>query len=304
MRKEDFVNGITRSFGNIGFQLKKHSPEILVVAGIAGVVVGAVMACKATLKVNEVLEETKTTIDKIHECADQYPDDYPSEDAKKDVRIVYAKTGLNFVKLYGPSVLIGAVSITSILAGYNIMHKRNVALAAACTAVFNDFKDYRGRVIERFGKELDRELKYNIKSKEVEERVVDSDGNEKIVKKTVVTMNPKHNEFTRCFDETCTAWTKNAEDNKYFLMCQQNYANELLQRRGHLFLNEVFDMLGMQRNKAGAVTGWILDGDGDGFVDFGIFGDIKCEAARNFVNELERSVWLDFNVDGYILDKL
>ena len=303
MRKEEFINSITRSFNNVGFRLKKHSPEILVVAGIVGAVATTVMACKATLKVNEVLEETKENVDKIHERADQHPDVYPAEDAKKDLCIVYAKTGLNFVKLYGPSVLLGAASITSILAGYNILHKRNVAIAAAYTAVFNDFKGYRGRVIERFGQELDRELKYNIRSKEVEERVVDDKGGEKIVKKTVTTVNPEHNEFTRCFDETCTAWTKNAEDNKYFLMCQQNYANELLQRRGHLFLNEVFDMLGMQRNKAGAVTGWIADGDGDGFVDFGIF-DINCEAARNFVNELERSVWLNFNVDGYILDKI
>ena len=303
MRKDDFVNGITRSFSNIGFQLKKHSPEILVVVGIAGAVASAVMACKATLKVNEVLEETKTSVDKIHECADQYPEDYPSEDAKKDLCIVYAKTGLNFVKLYGPSVLLGAASITSILAGYNIMHKRNVAIAAAYTAALNDFNGYRGRVIERFGKELDRELKYNIKTQEVEERVIDDDGHEKIVKKTVTTAKPEYNEFTRCFDETCTAWTKNAEDNKYFLLCQQNYANDLLKKRGHLFLNEVFDMLGMQRNKAGAVTGWIADGDGDGYVDFGIF-DINSEPARNFVNGLERSIWLNFNVDGYILDKL
>lgn len=303
MRKEDIINGVTRSVHNIGLGFKKHSPEILVTVGIAGAVVSAVMACKATLKVNEVLKETKETVEKIHECTDQYPDDYPAKDAKKDLTIVYAKTGLNFVKLYGPSVLLGVASVTSILAGYNILHKRSVAIAAAYTAVCNDFKGYRDRVIERFGKELDQELKYNIKKQEIEERVVDDSGNEKIVRKTVVTANPEHNEFTRCFDETCTAWTKNAEDNKYFLMCQQNYANELLQKRGHLFLNEVFDMLGMQRNKAGAVTGWILDGDGDGFVDFGIF-DINCEAARNFVNELERSVWLNFNVDGYILDKL
>lgn len=303
MGKLDFVNSITRSLGTVSLELKKHSPAILVTAGIVGGVASAVMACRATLKVDEVLEKTKSKVEKIHECADQYPDDYTEKDAKQDLVKVYAHAGLDFAKVYGPAVLLGAASITSILAGYNILHKRNVALAAACTAVFNDFKGYRSRVIERFGKELDRELKYNIKTEEIEERVVDENGSETVTKKTVTVARPEHNEFTRCFDETCTAWTKNAEDNKYFLMCQQNYANELLQRRGHLFLNEVFDMLGMQRNKAGAVTGWMLNGDGDGFVDFGVF-DIKNEAARNFVNELERSVWLNFNVDGYILDKI
>lgn len=303
MRKLDIFNGITRSLGTVSLELKKHSPAILVTVGIVGGVASAVMACRATRKVDEVLEETKTKVEKIHERADQYPDDYPEADANHDLVRVYAHAGLDFAKVYGPAVLLGAASITSILAGYNILHKRNVALAAACTAVFNDFKGYRSRVIERFGKELDRELKYNIKTEEIEERVVDEDGNESVTKKTVTVARPEHNEFTMVFDETCTAWTKNAEDNKYFLICQQNYANELLQRRGHLFLNEVFDMLGMRRTKAGAVTGWMLNGDGDGFIDFGIF-DINSEPARNFVNGLERSVWLNFNVDGYILDKI
>lgn len=303
MGKVDLFNNITRSLGTVSLELKKHSPAILVTVGIVGGVASAVMACRATLKVDEVLEKTKSKVEKIHECADQYPDDYTEADAKQDLVKVYAHAGLDFAKVYGPAVLLGAASITSILAGYNILHKRNVALAAACTAVFNDFKGYRSRVIERFGKELDRELKYNIKTEEIEERVVDENGSETVTKKTVTVARPDCNEFTRCFDETCTAWTKNAEDNKYFLICQQNYANELLQRRGHLFLNEVFDMLGMQRNKAGAVTGWMLNGDGDGYVDFGIT-DIKNESARNFMNELERSVWLNFNVDGYILDKI
>ena len=177
MRKLDIFNGITRSLGTVSLELKKHSPAILVTAGIAGGVVSAIMACRATLKVDEVLENTKTKVEKVHTCMEQYPDEYTEADAKKDLVKVYAHAGLDFAKVYGPAVLLGTASITSILVGYNILNKRNVALAAACTAAMNDFKGYRSRVIERFGKELDRELKYNIKTEEIEERVVDEDGN-------------------------------------------------------------------------------------------------------------------------------
>lgn len=307
MSKSTVLNSVTRSFHKVGFQLKKHSPEILVVAGVIGTVASTVMACKATLKVNEVLNETKETVDMIHESVEKYPDTvYSEEDCRKDLSITYKKTGVKVAALYAPSVLLGAASITSILVGYNILHKRNVAVIAAYTAAAKEFKQYRSRVVERFGKELDRELRYGIRTKEVEERVVDEDGNETIVPKTVTTVADDYSEFAKCFDETCVAYEKCAEDNMRFLKAQQNYANDLLKRRGHVFLNEVYDMLGFDRTKAGAVVGWIYNEaapNGDNFIDFGIF-NINSKAARDFVNGRENAIWLDFNVDGVIYDKL
>lgn len=287
-------------------QLKKHSPKILVIAGVVGTVAGTVMACKATLKATEVIEAHKNNVEKLHEAAETYPEEYTERDMQKDLVKVYGQTAIKLGAVYGPAVLVGAASITSILVGYNILHKRNVAAIAAYTAAATEFKQYRGRVIERFGKELDRELKYNIRSEQVEERVVDEEGNETIVKNTVTTVNPDYSEFTKCFDESCAAFEKSPEDNMKFLKCQQNYANDLLKRRGHLFLNEVYDMLGFQRTSAGSIVGWIYDEEcpnGDNYVDFGIF-NIKSEAARNFVNGYERAIWLDFNVDGVIYDKI
>ena len=316
MTKVELMNSVTRTIHKVGFKFKKHSPEILVVAGVVGGVASAVMACKATTKVSAILDDTKQDIEGIHRVLDdpelgkkyveKYGEEYTEEASKKDLAIVYAQTGLKFVKLYGPSVALGAASIACILGSNSIMRKRNAGLAAAYAAVDLGFKDYRNRVVERFGKELDRELRYNIQAKEVEETVTNEDGTETTVKRTVQVVDPnlRFNEYTRCFDETCENWTKNAEDNLYFLLQVQNWANEKLKAKGHLYLNEVLDMLGMERTKAGQIVGWVYDPrnpNSDGFVDFGIH-DLKDPDKRRFVNGLERSIWIDFNVDGNILE--
>lgn len=302
------MTNITRSLNKFGFKLKKHSPELLLGAGIVGIVASGVMACKASTKVGAIMEQNKKTVNTIHEVLadpEKYTTEpYTKEDAKKDLTITYSQTGLQLVKLYAPSVVLGLASIGCILASHNIIHKRNIALAAAYTAVDTSFKEYRGRVIERFGKELDRELKYNIKAKEVEETVVNEDGTESTVKKTVevADLSPKGSMYARFFDETSSAWQRNAEYNHFFLTQQQNYANELLQRKGYLFLNDVYEMLGLQKSQAGQAVGWVYDKNcpyGDNLVDFGIY-DVYDEQKRRFVNGYERSILLDFNVDGDI----
>lgn len=306
MKTSEIVNSATRAFNRFGFKLKKHSPEIMVIAGVVGVVASAVMACKATTKASEIIDDTKDQMDKIKKVA-AMPDveDYTEEDMKKDIAIVYTQTAVKFVKLYGPSVLLGAASIASILAGHNITRKRNVALAAAYATIDNSFKDYRSHVIERFGEQLDKELRYNIKAKEFSEIVTDDKGKEKTTKKTVEVADPNtYSDYARFFDDGCTGWQKDAELNLVFLKQQQNWANDLLKRKGHLFLNEVYDMLGIPRTKAGQIVGWIYDEDhpnGDNFVDFGIY-DMNREKVRDFVNGYERTILLDFNVDGNILN--
>lgn len=308
MKTSEIVNSATRAFNRFGFKLKKHSPEIMVIAGVVGVVASAVMACKATTKASEIIDDTKDQMDKIKKVA-AMPDveDYTEEDMKKDIAIVYTQTAVKFIKLYGPSVLLGAASIASILAGHNITRKRNVALAAAYATIDNSFKDYRSHVIERFGEQLDKELRYNIKAKEFSEIVTDDKGKEKTTKKTVEVADPNtYSDYARFFDDGCTGWQKDAELNLVFLKQQQNWANDLLKRKGHLFLNEVYDMLGIPRTKAGQIVGWIYDEDhpnGDNFVDFGIY-DLNRERARDFVNGYERTILLDFNVDGNILNMI
>ena len=320
MKKPEIMNNITRTLNKAAFKFKKHSPEILVVAGVVGVVGSTVMACKATTKVNDILDDTKDQLDKIHEAGERLEngetlmlkdgEEYTVEQNKKDLTIVYAQTALKFAKLYAPSVIIGGLSITAILTGHNITRKRNIALAAAYTAVDKSFKEYRGRVVERFGEALDKELKYGIKSKEVDEVVTNEDGTESVVKKTVDVVdatNPMNvSEYARFFDDGCAGWTKDPEYNLMFLRDQQRYANDLLKSKGHLFLNEVYDLLGIPRKKAGQIVGWIYDEkhpNGDNFVDFGIY-DTNKTANRDFVNGYERTILLDFNVDGNIWDQM
>lgn len=306
MTNTAIMNKMSNVFYKASFKLQKHSPEILVVAGVVGTVASAIMACKATTKLNSILEESKETIDKIHEVAadESMADKYTPEDAKKDLTITYVQTGIKLVKLYAPSIALGALSIGCILSSNNILRKRNVALAAAYATVDKSFKEYRGRVIEKFGEAIDRELKYNIKEQKVEETVTDPEtGKEKKVKKTIqVSDIDGYSEYARFFDDGCKGWEKDAEMNLMFLRAQQQYANDLLRARGRLFLNEVYRMLGIPETKAGQVVGWVYDPEnpmGDNYVDFGIY-DINKPRNRDFVNGYERTILLDFNVDGNI----
>lgn len=295
------VNGVT---SKAVMKLKKHSPEILVVAGIAGTVVSAVLACKATTKVAEILDETKGTLDTIHggmETGAINGQEYTNEDGKKDTVVVYAQTGMKLAKLYGPAIILGTLSITSILASNNILRKRNVALGAAYAAIDKSFKEYRGRVIERFGEQVDTELKYGIKAKKFEEIEVDSEtGKEKKVKKTVMVADPNlQSDYAVYFDSKSRNYETNPDYNRMFLKAQQAFANDKLQTRGHLFLNEVLDDLDLPRTPAGQIVGWTKDGP-DGYVNFRIVEvERETEDGRH-----EPALLLDFNVEGNIWEKM
>nr|DAI30182.1 MAG TPA: hypothetical protein [Caudoviricetes sp.] len=292
-----------------GFQLRQYSPEILVVAGVIGTVVSAVMACKATTKVNDILEQHKEDVEKIHTVAkdEKYADEYTESDMKKDLTIVYAQTALKFAKLYGPAVLLGSLSITGILTSNNILRKRNIAIATAYAALDKSFKGYRERLTERYGETVDRELKYGIKAQKIEETVVDENGKTKKTKTIVpVVENEKNSVYARFFDETNPNWEKNPDYNLMFLRAQENYANQRLRADGYLFLNDVYESLGIPKCSIGQVVGWIYDPEdqnADCHVSFGIY-DLYRAVTRDFVNGFEPAILLDFNVDGVMWDKI
>lgn len=304
------MNTVGNAFAKSVFRVKKHSPELLVGAGIVGGVTSAVMACRATTKLSGILENSKEQVDQIHDVIESKKFDeetYSKQDSQKDLAIVYSQTAIKLVKLYAPSVILGGISIACILKGHNVLRGRNVALAAAYATVDKGYKEYRNRVVDRFGEAVDRELKYGIKAQKVTEVEVDeATGKEKKVKKTVEVANDPstYSDYARFFDEASSCWKKDAEYNLMFLRGQQQYANDLLKTRGHLFLNEVYDMLDIPRTKAGQVVGWVYDENnpvGDNYVDFGIY-DMHREVVRDFVNGYERVILLDFNVDGNIWD--
>lgn len=301
------TNNLTRGLSRLGLKLKKHSPEILMVTGTIGVVTSAVMACKATLKVNDILEETKQDIDKINGVLEneEYADKYSEEDSKRDLLIVYAQTGIKLAKLYAPSVILGTLSLGAMITSNNILRKRNVALAAAYTVLDKGFKDYRSNVIERFGEKIDKELKHNIKAKTFETVTVDENGKEKKTKEEV-NICDEISDFARFFDEGSRYFTKDPEYNLMFLKNQERYANDKLKAKGYLFLNDVYRMLDIPETKAGQIVGWIYDEkcpNGDNYVDFGIYNTNR-EKSRDFVNGYEKVILLDFNVDGNILEHI
>lgn len=318
MKKTELMTTVSSSFNKMGFKLKKHSPEILVVAGVVGTVVSAVMACKATTKVSDILEKAKEDINSIHDCAanEEFVEEYTPEDVKKDLTIVYVQTGIKLAKLYAPAVALGALSIGSILVSNNILRKRNIALAAAYATIDKGFKEYRNHVVERFGEEVDRELKHGIKAKKIEKVIVGEDGKEKKVKETIsVVERDSLSDYSFFFEESNPYWEKDGNYNRMFLLAQQQYANDKLRANGYLFLNDVLDDLGIPRTKAGQIVGWVYNPNnpnGDNYVDFGIYETyrrdeeafVKDKAmGERFGKEIyERVVILDFNVDGNILD--
>ena len=294
-------------YNGVKGKVEKHSPEILLGVGVVGVVATTVTACKATMKLNDILDECVETREKIKSVQENpnYQDRYSEEDAQKDLTINYVQTGVKIVKLYAPSVALGVFSVGCLLGSHNVMQKRNAALSAAYLTVDKSFKEYKQRVIDRVGEEVEKEIRYGIKAEEIETTVTDEEGNEFVVPETVKTMNPTlYSDYARFFDEASPYWQKDPEYNLMFLRAQQQYANDLLRAKGRLFLNDVYDMLGIEKTKAGQIVGWVYDREnpnGDNFVDFGIY-DMSKERVRAFVNGYEANILLDFNVDGNIWD--
>ena len=304
--KQEIINKATRLLSSTQYQVKKHSPEILMVAGIAGTIVGTVLACKATTKVSEIIEEKNKNVEDVHTCLEEKPNEYTEEDSKKDLTIIYAQTGVKLFKLYAPAIGVMALSFASIIAGHKVLKKRNIAIAAAYAAIDKGFKQYRKNVIEEFGEGVDQQMRFGLKSKEIKKK--DKDG--KTVKETEYYIDPDANpldnisKYARFFDAASSNFAKDPEYNMMFLRRQQDYANEMLKARGHLFLNEVYDLLDIPRSKAGQVVGWVYDKNGntkgDNYVDFGLYRN--NQGTRRFINGLEYNILLDFNVDGVIYD--
>lgn len=285
----------TKSIGRSSLILKKHSPEILTGVGILGVVTSAVLAAKATLGLEDVIDEIQTSLADVEDKKVQL-EVYSDQDYAKDKLKAYVHGSFKIAKLYGPAVTLGLASISCIVAAHGIMKKRNVALAAAYKSVEEAFNKYRERVIEELGEEQERDIRLGVR----EEEVTDEDGKKSIKH----SMDPtRYSAYAKIFDEGNKNWSKEPELNRNFIQNVQNYANDRLHARGYVFLNEVYKDLGLPITKAGQVVGWYLSGEGDNYIDFGMF-DVNNEMAREFVNGYERSIVLDFNVDGDILNKI
>lgn len=308
--KNALLNKIGESFQKVGLKAQKHSPEIFLIAGIGLGIGAAVSACIASMKVTDVLDETKEKVDNIHEQAEL--NDLPSKGVNTQLTGAYLQTGMAFVKLYGPSVMLGTLSVTCILVSNNILRKRNVALGAAYAAVDKGFKEYRSRVVSRFGEEVDKELRYNMTTKKEDTVEVDPEtGKEKKIKKEVKVIDPKAiSDYADVFykyqeDEYGNSlpnpyWEANNDYNLMFLRAQEKYANDLLRSKKRVFLNDIRKAIGLPETKAGQMVGWVYDPENpdiDNCIDFGIDWD---HIYRYSEDGIDSPILLDFNVDGNI----
>lgn len=299
-------DAIGRKFSEQGLLASQNSPQILFGAGVVGMVGSTVLACRATLKLDEVLSSIEADKSKAKWAKDRVESgtmsadvDYPEEEYRKDLTIISIRGVGSVMKLYAPSILLGAASIAALSKSHNLLQERNLALTAAYAAVDRAFNQYRERVIERYGEDADREIRY-----ESEEIDVIDDETGKLVS-TVRATDAPGSAYARFYDEISSRnWSPDPDINLLFLRNVQTYCNDHLKARGHVFLNEVYDELGLSHTKAGAVVGWRWNkGSGDDYIDFGIWDGTR-EVVNSFFNGREGAILLDFNVDGVIYDKL
>lgn len=300
---------ITRAAGKVGLVLSKHSPAMLSVIGGVGVVATAVLASQETLRVKEVIEPHVENLELISATLEDETKQYSDQDALHDRAVIYTRLGRDLLKLYAPALIVGVLTVASIAASHRISAKRIAGLTAAYGALDQSYRRYRGRVEQALGeegmKELDTKIREQAKKDIAERRKPDADISE--IGDSIFDLVGA-SQYAVLYDENAATWNKNRNLSTSILRAQENYANDLLNCRGYVMLNEVYAGLGLPQTSAGAVVGWIRkdDGGADGYITFGdwvanyfddIYKDVDgvCEARR----------WiLDFNVDGVIWDRI
>ena len=274
-------------------KVKKNSPQILFVAGIVGTVATTVMASRATLKARDLVDEMTTERAAIDATA--HNGGYDGDEYTAVVTEQYTLTAIEMGKLYGPTIVVGIVSVACLTQSHRQLTNRNTALTVAYTGLFNTFEKYRGRVREQMGPDVDRQLYHGVIT---EQREIEGK-NGKTAVKSITTLDPASTaEYSVWFCDDIPSWTKDPGYNQSMLDGQEAWANWKLQTTGHLFLNEVYDLLDMPHTKVGAIVGWVHRdlGENDSFVSFGHKDD------GEFTSGYTKDVMLNFNVMGSILD--
>lgn len=292
--------GITDKFGRPMLKLQKASPQIMFGLGVVGVVGAGFLACRATLKIDETLEKATDRELKIQQLTHEGAEGFEAD--KYDAHMTHAKIKfvLDMAKLYAPAAGVAILSIGLLTGSHVTLNRRNAAGAAAYATLDQAYKRYRNSVIEKYGTDEDDRLHHGVSV--IEETVVKDDGKTKTVKHE---RNAGFSPYAQLFTEGNENWRPGSEHNWFFLHCQERFWNDRLQSRGHVFLNEVLDSLGLERTTAGQVVGWLAGEQGrDGYISFGVFENERSERIRDFMTGAEESVWLDFNVDGIVYDKI
>ena len=165
--KNEMMQKAANALTKFSAKAKAHSPEILLIAGIAGAVGTVILACVGTRKLDAVLEDSKQRIDEAKETVVENEDEQATSNNQKALVLAYAQTSLDFAKIYGPAIVLGGLSIYCLLSSHRIMKDRNESLAAAYTTVYTAFKQYQNRVAEKIGAEAEKEIRYAVEKKKI-----------------------------------------------------------------------------------------------------------------------------------------
>lgn len=310
--KTEIMGKVTRAASKCGYKLKKASPTIMIVGAAIGGVTATVLACKATIKAQDIMTEHYAQVESIHTAKKQI-EDGTVQLSEGDITTTYVQTGLKLAKVYAPAVTLGAVSLGCMFGSHHIMSKRNASLTAAYIALDKAFEEYKSRVSDRFGSRVQEELEHNIKAVELESKRTNEQGVEETIKEYKDIAMQHTSPYTCIFDETVDTWQPDNMLNRNYLFLMEQAANKRLRTQGHLFLNDVLASLGTHggvtlKTPEGQIVGWIYDPNDptrQNHVDFGVTNYVEGDEALNsFINGGERSVMLRFNCDGPIIDKI
>lgn len=293
---------LRQTINGVGLQLKKAAPDIMFAAGIALSAVSVIEFCKKSDKGLPVAKQFK---ENVQELSEEHSDGaYNDKTYCTLVAEEAVKAGKELGKIYWKPAVMWVASTALVAGSHYILKDRNATLTIIASGLGAELKTLHQRIIERYGEDVDKELKFGTETKEIETRSIDEETGEEVVNKSVVPVNNGgFSLFARYYDEACIGWRNNAELNKSFLLAREAEANRRLDKQGYLFLNDVYEMLGMKKTRAGQKVGWKKNSRfGDGYVSFGIFN--TRQGNRDFVNGYQPIVLLDFNVDGEIIDAM
>lgn len=300
MNIKALANTVTSKVGRQVLKTKKNSPTIMFVGGVVGFGATVFLASRATLKFDEVIEEHEVLMSRAKSAREIAPEDYSDKDLAAEKLKVYARTVAKMTKLYGPALLVGAASIGALTGSHVTLTRRNGALMAAYATLAKGMEEYRQRVIADVGEDKEREYRYPTEEKEIY-----SEGKKGEPKVERIKVASGTSMYAKFFDIDNENWNQSPEHCLHFIKMHQDFLNIKLNARGHVFLNEAYDALGMPRTKEGQIVGWVLDnprGTGDNHIDFGIWDDSRVDRLLDFVNGHETGILVDFNVDGVVYD--
>jgi len=282
--------GVTRLVGKTMLQTKKNSPHIFFAAGVTGVCVSTFLACRATLKLEPVLDQMKDNLDRAKrkpDVAERNGIGYSDSEHRREMAHVYFQGGKELGKLYGPAFVVGAASITALTGSHVQLSRRNAALTAAYAGIAQALEEYRGRVRAEVGDEKESDIWLGVE----EQTITDEDGKKQKIK---VAANPERH--SRFFDQKCGNWKPDPDYNRFFLQSQQNFWNQRLHAFGYVFLNDVYESLGYERTSDGQLLGWTVD-SGEGYISFGLEDHLNVKNR----DVLGWSQLLTFNIDTTVM---